>query len=788
MTASREKLPVVPLRGLVVLPGELLHFDAGRPKTVGALQSAVEDDSVVFLVSQKDPRKNDITGEDVFQIGTVCKIRQILRIPGDSVRVLAEGIARARADEFHVSDPFFEAEVLRIEDIEYDKVVAEALRRRVSERFQSYCSLSGRVNADTMLNVEDLENISDYADAVAEQTIHKVEDKQRILETIDPIERMSTVHEIIGRELEILRVDKRIAAQVRKQVDKNQKDYYLREQIRAIQKELGDSDGSEIEQYRDRMEAKKLPEAVRVKLTKEIDRLEALPAGSHEAPGARNYIELVLDLPWSESTLDNLELQNAQRVLNEDHFALEKVKERVLEHIAVTRLSGGATGQILCFVGPPGVGKTSVCSSIARALGRKFVRMSLGGIRDEAELRGHRRTYIGAMPGRVIAALKQAGTVNPLLLFDEIDKLGQDMRGDPASAMLEVLDSAQNFEFRDHYLELPYDLSKVMFVTTANSTENIPKPLLDRMELIRIEGYLEDEKIHIAQRHLIKKQMEKHGLQKGMLTLSDANLRAIINGYTSEAGVRELERSIAKVCRKAACEIVEGKPRVRMNRQKLLDYLGQPKYRHEAAETKAAIGLVNGLAWTAAGGETLTVEAQVYNGSGQILLTGHLGDVMQESAKAALTFVRAHGEEYGLQPDFYMRKDIHVHVPEGATPKDGPSAGVTMMSAMLSAFTGIPVKAGVAMTGEITLRGRVLAVGGLREKLLAAVRAGIHTIIVPEANRKDIEEVPENVRELLEIVYADTAAAVLRRVLVRSNTASEYSLVPQITKRGQLVQ
>jgi ATP-dependent Lon protease len=513
------------------------------------------------------------------------------------------------------------------------------------------------------------------------------------------------------------------------------------------------------------MEKKNLPQQVREKLKKEIDRLSTLPQGSHEAPMARAYIECVLDLPWTESGTDNLDIENAAKILDRDHFGMEKVKKRVLEHLAVAKLTNRINGQIICFVGPPGVGKTSISKSIAKAMGREFVRMSLGGVHDEAEIRGHRRTYIGAMPGRIISAMRQAGTINPVVLFDEIDKMGNDFRGDPASAMLEVLDSAQNFEFRDHFLEVPYDLSNAMFITTANSEEGIPRPLLDRMEVIYVDSYLENEKVEIARRHLLSKQMEKAGLTKGMFTISDAILGDIVKLYTAEAGVRELERMLASLCRKAATEIAGGKSKVRVTKQKLHEYLGQEKYRFDSADEMPQTGVVNGLAWTAAGGDTLVVEAVSVKGSGQLSLTGHLGDVMQESARAAMTYVRAHADDYGLDPDFYSKCDVHVHVPEGAVPKDGPSAGITIATAIVSAITGIPVKSKLAMTGEITLRGRVLPIGGLREKLLAAVRAGINTVIIPKKNRPDLDEVPDCAKDRLKILFAEDFSFVLKNAL-----------------------
>lgn len=765
MLNTLEQLPVVPLRGLVILPSEALHFDAGRAKTVAALQAALSSNSLVFLTSQREPKKNDIEYDDIYLYGTVCKLRQILRIPGDSVRVLAEGIVRGKIESFISSEPCFEANITRITDEACDFATAEALRRRVAEGFREYAALSGKFSNEVILNIEETEDAGEFSDAVAAHVVRKLEDKQALIESADPIERLTITSEIITKELEILRIDKKIAAQVHKQVDKNQKDYYLREQIRAIRGELGDNDGSEIDEYREQMEAKQLPEYAKKKLAKEIDRLKDLPSGSHEGPVARNYIECMLDLPWNEVTADNTDIKNAEEVLNADHYGMEKVKRRVLESLAVSTLTGDVSGQILCFVGPPGVGKTSICASIAKSLGRKFVRMSLGGVRDEAEIRGHRRTYIGAMPGRVISAMRQAGTINPLLLFDEIDKLSSDSRGDPSSAMLEVLDSAQNHEFRDHFLEVPYDLSKVLFVTTANSKESIPRPLLDRMEIIDVEGYLENDKTQIAMRHLVRKQMEKHGLKKGMLSLNESQIRTIINGYTAEAGVRELERCIASICRKAACEIVEGKARVRMGRQKLTEYLGQPKYHHELAAEKPQVGQVNGLAWTAAGGELLVVEAVCVNGTGQLQLTGNLGDVMQESAKAALTFVRAHADKYCIEPDFFAKHDIHVHVPHGATPKDGPSAGITMVTAMMSACANIPVRSGIAMTGEVTLTGKVLAIGGLREKLLAALRAGVNTVILPSDNKSDVEQVQQSVRDSIKFIYVDNVSTVLKNAL-----------------------
>jgi len=763
--AIYEHIPVVPLRGLVVLPGELLHFDAGRQGSVKALTAAAEDGSLVFLTSQKDVRKNEVGRDDIYRIGTVCRIRQVLNLPGDAMRVLVHGICRARFTSLEHGE-YLTADAVQLDAPPYDETEAEALRRRLAKALGEYVALSTKLTADTAESVSRTEDAGAFADAVANVTLGKAEQRQHVLECFDVLDRLRETLTLVLGEIDVLRVDRRISQEVKRRVDKNQKEYYLREQIKAIRAELGETDQAEADLFLERLEKKDMPDALRETVKKEIDRFRELPAGSHEQPQMRNYIECMLDLPWTEQTQDDLDLAHARAVLDADHYGLEKVKDRIVEHLAVARLTGKVTGQILCFVGPPGVGKTSVSESIARALGRNFVRMSLGGVHDEAEIRGHRRTYIGAMPGRVIAAMRQAGSVNPVLLFDEIDKLTSDMRGDPASAMLEVLDSAQNHAFRDHFLEVPYDLSKVMFITTANSTDTIPRPLLDRMEVIEVPSYLENEKREIAKRHLLPRQMEKHGLKKSMLSIPDEVMRELIRGYTREAGVRSLERTLAKVCRKAACEIGEGKTRVRLTPQRMKEYLGPVRYLDVAAHKEDMAGVVNGLAWTSVGGELLEVEVQAVPGSGQVILTGKLGDVMQESARAALTFLKAHAEVLGI-PMPLDKRDIHVHVPEGAVPKDGPSAGVTIMTAIASALTGIPARADVAMTGEITLRGRVLPIGGLREKLLAAARAGMTKVIIPEENRKDLFEVPAEVRDALRIVFARDAMCVLAEALTR---------------------
>ncbi len=765
MSTIRENLPVVPLRGLVVLPGEMLHFDAGRSCSIQALEAASVRECPVFISSQMDVQKNDVQVEDVYAVGTICHVKQVLCLPGDSMRVLVEGHQRAKIMHSCNEEGFLAADVCEIESIPCEDTMGEALRRRIHKLLEEYMRFSAKFAREAIDILAKIEHVGAYTDAVANIVLTKTELRQAVLEEADVEARMKLVLRMLTEEIEIRRMDLRINEQVKKQIDRNQKEYYLNEQLKAIRKELGRDEESEVDELRNRLEEKKAPKEVLQRIKKEIDKLDTLPSGAHEAPMTRSYIECLLDLPWEEESIDNLDVTHAREVLDEDHYGLEKVKERIVEYIAVAARTKDPAGQILCLVGPPGVGKTSISTAIAKALNREFVRMSLGGIHDEAEIRGHRKTYIGAMPGRIIAAMRQAKTVNPVILFDEIDKLSGDFRGDPASAMLEVLDSAQNNAFRDHFLEIPYDLSKVMFITTANNMDGIPEPLLDRMEIIEVPSYLEIEKIEIAKRHLLPKQMKKHGLRRSELSIPESIYPEIIQSYTAEAGVRALERTIATICRKAVCELEKDKKRIRLGRQKLLAYLGQPKYNKPLAEKEDAVGVVTGLAWTCVGGVTLEVEVQCVPGSGQIYTTGSLGDVMQESAKAALTYVRAHAELLGIDPGFLKENDLHVHVPEGAVPKDGPSAGVTIMTAIVSCLAGIPVHADVAMTGEITLRGRVLPIGGLREKLLAALRAGAHTVVIPERNRKDLDEVPAQIREGLHIVFAEDACTVLQTAL-----------------------
>ncbi|MFO7154363.1 MAG: endopeptidase La [Caldicoprobacter oshimai] len=766
-----RRIPCLPLRGLTVFPYMVLHFDVGRQKSIAALEEAMINDQELFLVTQKDAKMDDPGFDDIYHVGTVSKIKQLLKLPGDTIRVLVEGLKRGRIVKCISTDPYFEVEIEEIEenDPEPGDLEQEALMRSVLDIFEDYVKLGNRVSPDTLISVNAVEKPGQLADIIAANVLVKIEDKQNILEAFDPQDRLEKLYGILTREIQILEIERKINQRVKKQIDKLQREYYLREQLKAIQKELGEKDGigEEVEEYRRKIEEAQLPEEAYEKAMKELDRLYRMPPGSPEIGIIRTYLDWLVELPWNVETEDNTDIKKAAKILDEDHYGLEKVKERVLEYLAVHQLTQQMKGPILCFVGPPGVGKTSIARSIARALNRKFVRMSLGGVRDEAEIRGHRRTYVGAIPGRIIASIRQAGTKNPVFLFDEIDKMSSDFRGDPASAMLEVLDPEQNFAFRDHYLEVPFDLSKVMFLTTANTLETIPRPLLDRMEVIHISGYTEEEKLHIASRYLIPKQVKEHGLKEGSVQIPERVIRDIINYYTREAGVRNLERQIATICRKAARKILEtGQQRVRITSSNLKRYLGVPIYRYEKAGQHDQAGIVTGLAWTAVGGDTLLVEAIHMPGTGKLVLTGQLGDVMKESAQAGFSYIRAKARDFGIDPNFYNNTDIHVHIPEGAIPKDGPSAGITMTTAIISALTGIPARSDVAMTGEITLRGRVLPIGGLKEKVLAAHRAGITKVIIPSENEKDLKEIPENVKRKVKIVLVEHMDQVLEHALV----------------------
>ncbi len=766
-------LPVIPLRGIAVLPGEIMHCDIGRKKTLSAMEQSLSEEGYALFVAQKNAKTVDVSPDELYTVGTVCRIRQVFRIQNDAVHLLVTGMARGHIRAIVSETPHFTAQVEIYEETEPDAATAEALRRRLSAGFTEHAAQRDRLTQDQRDAILALPTLSELTDGIAQQVVGKLEDKQKLIEEPDLVSRAAALLGIIENELLIMQVDRRIAGKIKAAMEHNQKEFVLREQLKAVQEELGEDDDGTVETYRARMEAKPLPEEARVALEKQIDRFASLPAGSHEAPMAQAYIELILDLPWTEKTEDNLDLAHAREVLDRDHYGMDRVKTRVVESLAVQKLTNNPQGQILCFVGPPGVGKTSIARGIAEAMGRKFVRMSLGGVHDEAEIRGHRRTYIGAEPGRVIEAMRKAGSVNPVLLFDEIDKLGSDVRGDPASAMLEVLDGAQNFAFVDHFLELPYDLSRCMLITTANDAEAIQKPLRDRMELIEVPSYLFNEKEEIARRHLLPKQMEKHGLKKTNLRVSEEALQTLIGCYTREAGVRELERVLASVCRKAACEVAEGKTRVTLTEARITDWLGPRKFKRVDPLRPDTVGVVTGLAWTSVGGETLEVEAAAVPGKGVLQLTGQLGDVMQESAKAAMTYVRANAARFGIETGFLETLDLHIHVPEGAVPKDGPSAGVAMATALVSALTGIPVKSTVAMTGEVTLRGRVLPIGGLREKLLAAVRAGIECVILPLANREDLYDVPAEVKAALKIEYVEDIDGVISHALTMNPHGAE---------------
>ncbi|HOV25108.1 MAG TPA: endopeptidase La [Pseudobacteroides sp.] len=771
---KKHILPLLPLRGLTVFPYMILHFDVGRVKSIKALEEAMINNQLIFLVTQKEA-KNDSPGEeDVYSVGTISKVKQLLKLPGDTIRVLVEGVSRAEISEFTQTEPFFAAEVVEKIYMNDDQqsLEIEALKRRVLSAFEDYVGLSNKISPETVLSITTIEDPGQLSDMVASNIFLKVEQKQEILNEFNPKIRLEKILEILLKEMEILEIEKNINSKVRKQIDKMQKEYYLREQLKAIQSELGDKEGvtGEVEEYKEKLKKAEFPEEVEKKVLKELDRLLKMQSGSAEGSVIRTYLDWIFDLPWSKETEEIIDLKKAEEILNEDHYGLEKVKDRIIEYLAVRKLKNNLKGPILCLVGPPGVGKTSIAKSIARALNRNYVRMSLGGVKDESEIRGHRRTYVGAMPGRIIASLKQAGTKNPLILLDEIDKMSSDFRGDPASAMLEVLDGEQNFAFRDHYLELPFDLSNVMFLTTANSLETIPRPLLDRMEVIHISSYTEEEKVNIALKYLIPKQIEAHGLDKKSIEIDEKTARDVINYYTREAGVRNLEREIATLCRKAARTLVSSRSKtIKITSEKLEKYLGTKKFRYDKANEKDEIGIATGLAWTPVGGDTLSIEVSLMDGNGKLELTGHLGDIMKESARAAMSFIRSKADQLYIDKNFYNKYDIHIHVPEGAIPKDGPSAGITLATAMISALTGIPVKKNVAMTGEITLRGRVLPIGGLKEKVLAAHRAGINTVIVPMDNKKDIDDIPENVRKKIKFVLASEMETVISTALAKPN-------------------
>jgi len=755
---EKIKLPLIPLRNLVIFPHMVTHFDCGRNISINAVEEAEMADSKIFLVAQKDIDVEEPTREDIFDVGTIATIKQILKLPGGITRVLVEGEKRGEIDEIDIEKDLIEAIVDIYEedenvDIEDEKIEA-ALRLAMAD-LETYATLDDKMFAGLLSNIADTDNPSRFIDTIVGYLNFKLEDYQRILETYDIYDRIVAFHEIMKREIELMSIEKQINDQVKSKMDKLQKDYFLKEQLKAIHKELGDSEDEAdiIENYREKIEEKKLPDEVREKALSEVKKLNNLNSQSPDYSLLINYLDWIIDLPWLESGNEEVNIKSARNILNKEHYGLKSVKERILEFIAVRKLAGdGQKGPILCLVGPPGVGKTSIAKSIASALDKEFVRMSLGGVTDEAEIRGHRRTYIGALPGRIISLMKKAGKNDPVFLFDEIDKVGKDFKGDPASALLEVLDPEQNNSFTDRYLELPFDLSNVFFIATANTSQTIPRPLLDRMEVIEIGGYTPNEKLNIAKKYLVPKQIEENGLKNENISISERAIKDIIDYYTRESGVRGLEKQISKIARKAALKIVEEDvEKVSVSTRNISDFLGEKIFTIDENENKDQVGAVNGLAWTQVGGTTLSIESTIMKGKGNLTLTGSLGDVMKESAIAALSHIASNAEEFGLDPEFRKSIDIHIHVPEGATPKDGPSAGITIATSILSALTKKPVRSDVAMTGEITLRGKVLPIGGLKEKLLAAERFGVKTVIIPEENKRDLREIEEEAVKKLEI-------------------------------------
>ncbi|OIJ10596.1 endopeptidase La [Anaerobacillus alkalilacustris] len=762
-------IPLLPLRGILVYPTMVLHLDVGRNKSVQALEHVMVNDHNILLATQREISIDEPTEKEIYTIGTLAKVKQMLKLPNGTIRVLVEGLQRAKVEKFLENEEYFEVEMTLVEDEILGDAEEQALMRNVLLHFDQYIKLSKKISAETHAAVADILEPGHLADVVASHLPLKIVQKQEILETFSVKDRLNKLIEILNNEKEVLGLEKKIGQRVKKSMERTQKEYYLREQMKAIQKELGDKEGKEgeIESFKERIKEANMPEVIEEKALKELERYEKMPATSAESSVIRNYLEWLLNLPWHKETTDVLDIKRTETILNEDHYGLEKVKERVLEYLAVQQLTQQLKGPILCLAGPPGVGKTSLARSIARSLDRNFVRISLGGVRDEAEIRGHRRTYVGAMPGRVIQGMKKAGTINPVFLLDEIDKMAHDFRGDPASALLEVLDPEQNNTFSDHFIEESYDLSKVMFITTANNVGMIPGPLLDRMEIIHIPGYTEVEKLHIAKDYLLPKQMKEHGLDKGKLQVKDEAILKVVRYYTREAGVRNLERQMATICRKAAKIIVSGeKKKVIVTNNTIEQMLGKSKYRYGLAEEEDQVGAATGLAYTSAGGDTLSIEVSIAPGKGKLTLTGKLGDVMKESAQAAFSYIRSRSVELNIDPTFHETNDIHIHVPEGATPKDGPSAGITMATALISALTGKAVRKEVGMTGEITLRGRVLPIGGLKEKSMSAHRAGLKIIILPKDNEKDIDDIPESVRKDLTFISVSHLDEVLKHALV----------------------
>ncbi len=766
------KMPAVALRGMVILPGMIAHFDVSREKSIKAVEACMMDDQRIFLVTQKDVEQEEPTTEDLYRIGIIAEVKQVIKLQNNIVRILVEGKERAELSSLVDTEAYLRAEIIRF-DAEVDEGLSEeaktAMVRSIQETYGKYQTVNARVGKDFARQVGEITDLEKLMDQIANNLPVYYEQKQKILEAVSLTERYEVLMALLLEEIEIIALKNEFQAKVKERVDRNQREYILREQMKVIREELGeDNTASDADIYMEELGKLKADKEGRDRIKKEIDRFKNISSSSSESAVTRGYIETLLELPWNKASRDNKDIKNAQRILDEDHYGLEKVKERMLEFLAVRNLTKKGESPIICLVGPPGTGKTSIARSVARALDKKYVRICLGGVRDEAEIRGHRKTYVGAMPGRIVNGLKSAGVRNPLMLLDEVDKMSSDYKGDTASALLEVLDSEQNHKFRDHYVEIPIDLSEVLFIATANSVQNIPKPLLDRMELIEVTSYTENEKVHIAREHLLAKQIDKNGLKPEQLTISDGALQKIVNSYTREAGVRNLERKLGEIARKAAREIYEDdKAGVRMTGQNLEKYLGKEKYSYDKKNDTDEIGIVRGLAWTSVGGDTLEIEVNVMPGKGEFKLTGQLGDVMKESAQAGISYIRSVSSEYQIPKKFFQENDIHIHIPEGAVPKDGPSAGITMATAMLSAITKTPVRADVAMTGEITLRGRVLPIGGLKEKILAAKNAGIRVVCVPKKNEKDIDVISSEIKKGLKIVYVETIQQVLDIALIK---------------------
>lgn len=770
MSENILKLPLIPLRGLTIFPNMVLHFDVGRVKSIAAIEAAMVSDEEVFLVAQKDVEDEEPNVLDISNVGTICKIKQIIKLPGKTMKVLVEGKSRGKIKKYFKNQKYFQVSVERIEEVEYkDDLEMEGYFNILKEIFIKFVNEAGESSPDMIKTIKTEKNINEFVDMVSSYVPLHEEKKQQILETLDMKLRVDILLKCLEDEIKIIKVQKKLSNKMKKSVDDSQKEFYLREQLKFIQEELGeeDEDTKVIKTYEEKLNSLKAPAEVKKKAEYELGRLKGMNISSSEGNTVQTYLDWLFDVPWGKYTRERLDINKVEKVLNEEHYGLEEVKKRIIEYLAAKKISGSLKGPILCLVGPPGVGKTSIARSIADAMNRKYYRMSLGGMRDEAEIRGHRRTYVAAIPGRIIYSLKEAKSLNPLILLDEIDKLSSDYKGNPADAFLEVLDSEQNKNFRDNFLELPVDLSKVLFITTANSLDTVPRPLLDRMEIVEVSGYTYEEKFHIAKEHLIKKLYKEYNIDKDIIKISDGAIKEVIDGYTRESGVRSLERKLSALMRKAMAEMLkEKKESISINDKKVNALLGTRRFDYDKVKNEDKVGVVTGLAWTAYGGDTLPVEALVMNGTGKLQLTGKLGEVMQESAKAAFSFVRANAESYGIKDEFYKNKDIHIHVPEGAVPKDGPSAGVTMVTALVSALSGKKVKGNIAMTGEVTLTGRVLPIGGLKEKSLAAYRAGVDTIIIPSENKKDVEDIPSSIRNKISIITAENVKTVLQNAIV----------------------